>query len=263
MNAVMDEKNDKVNENTVCQFIDMLKSLERNAIELVIKSPDNAALSIGCSKYGGQPDVPDDFQWPMDDHNRPLSLLLQINCFDLIPYDTEGLLPKVGHLYFFYELSEQDWEGKGNSVRVIYIETQHTKLHRADYPKELVNDFRLKELPLSFAVRRSYPSMEDIDIQSDQYMMEYVDEFYEARARLQSESTTEVIGTMLGYADLIQNAIEEDLDKNVLLLQLSSIESEDSSKLMFGDCGSIYFYISRQDLKDKRFDRFKFELQSY
>ena len=32
---------------------------------------------------------------------------------------------------------------------------------------------------------------------------------------------------------------------------------------MFGDCGAIYFYISKQDLKNKRFDRIKFELQCY
>jgi uncharacterized protein YwqG len=68
---------------------------------------------------------------------------------------------------------------------------------------------------------------------------------------------------MLGCADLIQGNIVEDADDNVLLLQLNSIESVDADELMFGDCGAIYFYISRQDLKNKRFDRIKFELQCY
>ena len=77
------------------------------------------------------------------------------------------------------------------------------------------------------------------------------------------EQPYDTIGSMLGWADLIQGNIVEDADDNVLLLQLNSIESVDADELMFGDCGAIYFYISRQDLKNKRFDRIKFELQCY
>lgn len=32
---------------------------------------------------------------------------------------------------------------------------------------------------------------------------------------------------------------------------------------MFGDCGIIYFYISREDLTERNFDRVDFELQCY
>lgn len=69
--------------------------------------------------------------------------------------------------------------------------------------------------------------------------------------------------TNFGYADIIQNNIIEDLDENVLLLQLFSIESEDVDELMFGDWGNLYFYISRKDLKDKHFYRTIFDWQCY
>lgn len=39
-----------------------------------------------------------------------------------------------------------------------------------------------------------------------------------------------------------------------LLFQLDTVE-QDGFELMFGDCGRIYFYISKEDLEAGRFDR--------
>ena len=137
-------------------------------------------------------------------------------------------------------------------------------MHRADYPKNLDDEFRLKEQVVSFLTKDSYPSFQDLCNQNSEYQydIDKLESFNEARNRLQSEPSANAIGTMLGYADLIQDAIVNDLNANVLLLHLSSIE-EDSHELLFGDCGNIYFYISPQDLKNKDFKNLKFELQSY
>ena len=43
------------------------------------------------------------------------------------------------------------------------------------------------------------------------------------------------------------------LDDWQLLLQLSTVESDDF-ELMFADEGSIYFYILKNDLKNRNFD---------
>lgn len=208
--------------------------------------------------------MPEDFQWPLDNNNRPLSLLLQINCSDLTSLTSEDYMPKSGHLYFFYELGEQNWEGAENSIRVIYIDTQHKELHRIDYPKTLANEFRLKERVISFKTKDSYPSFQDFSNQNSEYkhIIDKVVSFNEARNRLESEPSINAIGTMFGYADLIQDAIVNDLNANILLLQLSSIE-DDSYELLFGDYWNIYFYISHQDLKNKDFRNLKFELQCY
>ncbi|WP_349854731.1 YwqG family protein [Bacteroides cellulosilyticus] len=262
MNAKTDD-NDEIDEKTVCEFIEVLKPFKRKAIEISFASSEDAART-GCSKYGGQPDVPEDFQWPLDNNNRPLSLLLQINCSDLTPIAPEDYLPKSGHLYFFYELGEQNWEGAENSIRVIYIDTQHKELHRIDYPKTLANEFRLKERVISFKTKDSYPAFQDFGNQNTEYnqLIDKVESFNEARSRLETESSSNAIGTMFGYADLIHDVVVNDLNTNILLLQLSSIE-DDSYELLFGDCGNIYFYISRHDLQTKDFRHVKFELQCY
>jgi uncharacterized protein YwqG len=48
----------------------------------------------------------------------------------------------------------------------------------------------------------------------------------------------------------------------VLLLQLDSVDTEDF-ELMFGDCGRIYYYIRKDDLAARRFDRVHLILQCY
>ena len=262
MNVKTDD-DDEIDEETVCEFIEVLKPFKRKAIEICFDASEDAA-GIGCSKHGGQPDVPEDFQWPLDNNNRPLSLLLQINCSDLTSLVSEDYLPKSGHLYFFYELGEQNWEGAENSIRVIYIDTRYKELHRIDFPKTLANEFRLKERVISFKTKDSYPSFQDLSNQNSEYqhIIDKVESFNEARNRLQSESSINAIGTMFGYADLIHDVIVNDLNVNILLLQLFSIE-DDSYELLFGDCGNIYFYISPQDLKNKDFKNLKFELQCY
>lgn len=262
MNVKTDD-DDEIDEETVCEFIEVLRPFKRKAIEICFDTSEDAA-GIGCSKHGGQPDVPEDFQWPLDNNNRPLSLLLQINCSDLTSLVSEDYLPKSGHLYFFYELGEQNWEGAENSIRVIYIDTRYKELHRIDFPKTLANEFRLKERVISFKTKDSYPSFQDLSNQNSEYqhIIDKVESFNEARNRLQSESSINAIGTMFGYADLIHDVIVNDLNVNILLLQLFSIE-DDAYELLFGDCGNIYFYISPQDLKNKDFKNLKFELQCY
>ena len=54
--------------------------------------------------------------------------------------------------------------------------------------------------------------------------------------------------------DIRKEAEETAYDKWRLLLQLDTVECGDFC-LMFGDCGHIYFYITKEDLKAKRFDR--------
>jgi len=45
-----------------------------------------------------------------------------------------------------------------------------------------------------------------------------------------------------------------------LLFQMASIQ-EDDYELMFGDLGNLYFYIRKQDLKERNFDKVWLVLQ--
>ncbi len=65
--------------------------------------------SIGQSKLGGRPDLPDQFAWPAD-KGRPLqNFLLQINFADTALFDETNPLPESGLLSFFYDLEHQPW----------------------------------------------------------------------------------------------------------------------------------------------------------
>ena len=71
---------------------------------------------------------------------------------------------------------------------------------------------------------------------------------------------------LLGYRDAItpriQRAEGSASDRWLLLFQLDTVECG-GFELMFGDCGHIYFYITKEDLAARRFDRIWLILQCY
>ena len=81
-------------------------------------------LSVGASKLFGTPDVFKGFEWPgieIDGEIYDLSFIGQINLREAAKYDTDGLLPKEGMLYFFYDLDEMPHEPSTvNACKVIY-----------------------------------------------------------------------------------------------------------------------------------------------
>lgn len=258
-----------LDDKKVIHYMELLKPFSRNAIQISLAQDDNAPLPTGCSKYGGRPDVADDFQWPHDNSGRPLSLLLQIDCADLAPLDHEGILPASGHLYFFYELSQMDWDGTDNDVRVLYNGLPSSQLQPLDFPEDLADEYQLKEWPLQFTHGTSIPTIDELSQLTDEpFNEEDEDERYEAFNRLWNQSLTRSIGSMLGFAFLIQDPIVDDLSSEVLLLELDSSEywredDETPHDLLFGDDGCIYFYIKREDLLARRFDNITFALQCY
>ena len=92
---------------------------------------------------------------------------------------------------------------------------------------------------------------------------------------------------LLGYPDVIQSSMEEqcaaitkgfiggidspkkyreevikDSKDWILLFQMDTVETSDY-ELMFGDSGHIYFWIKKEDLKNKNFDNIWLILQCY
>mgnify|MGYP001356758243 FL=1 len=107
-------------------FIEFFRLNARKSLELHIAK---TTPLFGSTKLGGKPEVPNDFIWPVDETNQPLSFLLQLECSDVAAYGIEAEFPKTGYMHFFQELSDRYWEGEGNSVRVIYINVTKELLH--------------------------------------------------------------------------------------------------------------------------------------
>ena len=153
---VMDKTNKRFE-----RLINKYKFFGRDAIRISFAGNGNTPLPAGCSKYGGRPDVADDFQWTHDNSGLPLSLLLQIDCADLAPLDSEGLLPSSGQLYFFYELSKMKRDGNKNNVRVIYNDKPSSQLHPLDYPVNLGKNTSYRKAACNLSDARVSPGLKN------------------------------------------------------------------------------------------------------
>ena len=83
----------------------------RPAIVLNAARADDADIALGASKFGGAPDVPDGFVWPIW-KGKSLTFLAQINLAEVAPFDLEKQLPSAGALLFFVMLDEQSSRGE-------------------------------------------------------------------------------------------------------------------------------------------------------
>lgn len=273
----------------------LLKSLARNAVRLEIGPGEGTAIG----RFGGSPDVPEGFDWPwfvtdtyVDDEVKPrsLSFLAQFDCAALAELDRDGLLPHEGVLSFFYELGSQRWgyDPKDTGCARVYWFPDKTVLAPRDIPEELDEEFRLPALPIRGQAETAYPDYDDAAVSlgraEDDLNLSAFDKAYSALAGkkpwpshkllgwpdiVQSNITVECElvsrGWNLGGSQKIPEADIQEAERTSpdgwrLLFQLDSFQAGDLD-LMFGDSGSIYFYIRKEDLAARRFDRVWLVLQ--
>lgn len=271
-------------------MVDMMKkvleAMQRRMIRLQIGV--DGPVIWGRTRFGGQPDVPADFQWPTyvtdtayDEtvKPRPLAFLAQIDCGALACMDPEGLLPRRGLLSFFYEMDSARWgydPADAGSARVYWFEAGQP-LHPAAFPAELEEEFRLPRLPVQAGPGVSFAAWEDfLQIRSDVPLMEPYEHAYEAMGG--SGNCTKLLGwpdvlqdnmtlpcelVSAGYnltgleeipEELVRRKSAEALQHWRLLFQLNGFSAGDFD-LDFGETGVLYFYIRTEDLRARRFDR--------
>ncbi len=225
---------------------------------------------------------------------RPLSFLAQFNCREMSAWDTEGLLPKTGLLAFFYECGSQRWgfdpTDKG-CARVFWFEDLES-LQLAAFPVDLPEEYRFPALGVRGSAERSWPGLEDfffggawppnaweVYAAARTALGDPVPEFEENTSKLlgwpdliQGNITQECELVTRGYrqgspedyekvpAQLREQARRTSLEDWRLLFQLDTV-SGGGFELMFGDCGRIYFFIRKEDLQARRFDRVWLTLQ--
>lgn len=221
--------------------------------------------------------------------NRPLSFIAQFNLAKIADHDTDDMLPKSGFLYFFYDIVSGKWgfdpADKG-CARVYYFDVPANALHETALPKELAEEARVPLSLLSFESADELPAYEELcDLTDTERFGEDFDwDSYEDEKsniiELQDYSPEEVC-KLLGYADLIQDSMIDECArvtsglycgdnegyKNISEKQKAEIAADArnwvllaqfgtlSDEIMFGDCGCIYFYIRKEDLASRRFDR--------
>lgn len=303
-------------------FSELLKAMPKSSVRISYDEKFNEECPIGSSKIGGKPDLPLGFQWyyyqgksyeetiaalppgAREYINRedarynsalPLSFIAQINLEEAHEYDKDKLLPAKGMLYFFYELATMTWGGIGDKggARVYYYPGSVSELHRTDFPTDLIEEYKLPEMPITFSAKSELPDFEEfMEWHYDTYDYKQIDSYDQAKIKMgfdsefdSEEQEAGKINKLLGYANLIQSGMlleceattsgielysekggySKKLTKDALcelkkactkwrlLFQLESIYTKDY-EMLWGDCGRLYFYISIDDLKKQNFD---------
>lgn len=243
--------------------------------------------SAGASKLGGAPDLPAGWDWPTAEFDvvgshefagprgeLALPFIAQIRLSEVPPcLDRQGLLPRVGMLYFFYEdawFSRRDWQ-QPHTWRVLYCEEEcvaPAPEFPASLPAEGVrgcpNERRFASQALTFGPQLDLPSVETSFIGahgSDPLLDEAQWEFYaDGRSWLAGQGPQH---KLLGHSDDSQPGAMESYPEawsvagrpwqgtGRLLLQVGG----GPFPLWFGRGGLLFFFIQDQDLAARDFDR--------
>lgn len=241
-------------------FPDYLKEFENDLlkykldfIKIDAKTLENETiLSATQSKFLGKPYLPIELEYPKDKSGKPMVLLAQLN-FSEIP-SLENY-PDKGILQFY--IPSEDWYDM-DDYKVFYHE--EIKDHQTDFEfltDELYEDFPVYcEHSLNFSKQEEYGGSEDFRFN---FSFNELD-FWEFRDKLNKAQQDEIekffynVGHKIGgYAYFTQG---DPRDKNsetkddVLLFQIDTDE-----EIMFGDGGVANFFINKEDLINKRFEK--------
>lgn len=259
--------------------------------QLILEPVPEVSISIGSSKVGGNPDLPEDVEWPRW-KDYEMTFISQINLAEL---PSELSLPTSGLLSFFYAVEpmfeDEDFFSDPHTCRVIFTNANQLDLiSRRNAPDSLNESARMRPNRISFVPRLSVPTSESAFLESlglgwngnredfDKYWGVFLPEF---RNRWETEG---YINRLMGHPDQIQGDMQVGCEiaiglhtwneiKNSekrkqivnsalkwrMLLQIDS--EEDKTGIMWGDVGRIYYWILEDDLAALRFDRVICEMQ--
>lgn len=269
---------------------DFLMQHARPSIRLYTTPVESEAqIPVGQSKIGGRPDLPRDMDWvTVPNHQgKPISLpfIAQFDLAKVKPYDEEDWLPSHGILYFFADYwSATDFKDRG---RVIFFDGDPDVLERKPFPDDIPptpdDEWGERYAPctVEFVPEVNLP-FEDADWKmpvnypegktwEDFYELIYSASYTRPRHLYRHE-----VNRFLGYnydvpddmqmdCQFIANGIypynvpseTRDLYEPTkgdwqLLFQM---DSDINAGMMWSDAGVICFYIRRDDLKNRMFDR--------
>ncbi len=112
-------------------------------------------LPTGASKFFGNPDLWEGFDWPeyLDDDGDwyCMDFICQINCAELAEFDKQGLFPKTGMLYFFYPLDDTPFHLHDGSPACYYYGGDIQELDECVLQFDDGTDFGSSEQKIEFS----------------------------------------------------------------------------------------------------------------
>jgi len=255
------------------------RALSRPAVHL------RPRTGAGFSRLGGLPTMPETVPWPTW-QEKPQAFLAQIDLKE-VSHVMRSFLPTTGYLYFFYDQDQGVWgfdPKDAGGWRVLYVEGDGASFPERAAPAGLAEEFIYQPKPVTPCGIDLLPDTQALPQESYDYDRDG-DAYYQLRSEAFGTGTV-VRHQMLGYPSPIQNPdmeLECQLTSNgistgtaagyqdprvaelkagardwKLLLQL---ESDDDIGWMWGDVGTLYFWVREQDARAGDFSRVRMVFQ--
>jgi uncharacterized protein YwqG len=264
----------------------LLKDIDfiaKDSIRLYTTPAGEYDISIGASRVGGIPDVPTDFRWP-ERKELPQSFIAQIYLDEVHPYDTNGVLPQSGMLWFFYDAKQETYgadPADRGGWRTLFSD-DYAGLQRTAAPNKLPAESQFKACSISFASEVTLSQSPQLEIPDFDWTDDEVQKYETLLSTFPNPDDHAALhNRLLGNPETIQDDMRlecqlashgvsdindpraAELSKGAkewqLLLQ---IDTDERIGMRWGDAGTIYYWIAGQDLKAHRFDNTWLVLQS-
>ena len=236
-------------------------------------------IPVGTSRLGGLPDVPAGFVWPTTTRGKvpnprstrkvrsfPLTFIGQINCADSAPLDRAGSLPPSGLLSFFFDLGSTDHG-------VVFFTPADAPLSQAPSPPDLeestlqppvliqklradlsVPDWQDHARAAMFKGAKKILRLQRLEGRAESTEVDLSDEEDIDRQYQDVSMDGHKDGDrlqILGNAVYVQSSSTSKGDQ--LLLQLSQPSTWPT--YVFGDTGTLYFWVKKSDLSKGQFKK--------
>src|SRR5262245_15239712 len=247
------------------------RRLATQALHIVRSSDDSN------SKIGGLPQVWEGFAWPTW-KGKSLSFLAQFDLREVAGAGAADWLPTEGNLYFFYNQEQSTWgfdpADRGSWVVIYFSPVEYSM--EATAPADLDPHIIFPSSSLKLRRITSYPNWQRLNINARdmaQAEFERLDEManveFGGRPRhqmfrfpcpvqgddmeleCQLASNGVYCGTPDGYKSPRARELEPGTRDWRLLLQL---DTDDDASMMWGDVGTLYFWVRESEARAGNFE---------
>jgi len=257
-----------------------LASLPLPAVRLSSRPlADEAALQVGASRLGGMPDLTPGFRWPYW-KDRPLAFLGQVNLADVARYPFCSSLPRVGVLGFFYDREQEAWgfDPKDRGSWLVHFEPDPASLRRSVPPRGAPSPAAYSASPLTPSEVQTLPAADSHAVADLGLTSEELDMYSQVLGQIEEQMPHGTEHQLLGHASPIQGDMQLECqlvsnglycgdpsgydDPRAQALQagasqwrlLMQIDTDDNVEMMWGDCGRLYFWLTKDALQRRAFE---------
>lgn len=261
-----------------------LARLMLESIRLKTQKSDENAIPIGATKIGGLPDLPPSVEWPIW-KDAPQAFAAQINLTKVSSLDQTRSLPSKGVLYFFYDSTQNvygsDPDDKGG-WQVIFSDENESRLSRAVAPTGLPASALYQACAVDVSIEATLPHEPEVllphihwndaeKLAYSDFMASYPDAGDRALAhhrllghpdQIQDDMHLAVQlvshGVSIDDASPPADAVKDALNWHLLF----QLDTDPQAGMNWANNGMVYYWIERDALKARQFDRVWAILQS-